>query len=88
VSARGLFVLSVVAALGLGALGSYGLYGILVMGGRTAVWLESHRWVYPATFALGCALLALAVSLTLWPLASVGGAAAILPMARYLWLNV
>jgi hypothetical protein len=88
VSERGLVLLSVVAALGIGALGSYGLYGILVMGGRSALWLESHRWVYPVTFAAGCALLALSVALALWPLASLGGAAAILPTARYLWLNV
>ena len=84
----GLALLSVLAALGGGALGSYCLNSVLVMGGQTAEWLEAHRSVYPAGLAVGCAVLAVGVAVPLWPLAAVGGAVAGVAASRYLWLNV
>lgn len=83
-----LVLVSLVAAVGVGALGSYGLYAVLVNGGRLPEWLEANAWVYPATFAAGCSLLAAAFLLALWPLAPVGAALSVLAVARYLWLNV
>ena len=87
-SERALVLLSAVAALGLAALGCYALSSVLVLGGRSAAWLESHRWVYPLGLVLGCAVLALGVVLALWPLAVVGAAVALVPVGRYLVLNV
>ena len=83
-----LVALSLLAAVGLGALGTYGLSSVLVMGGRTAEWLESHRWIYVAVLAGGCAVLAVAVAVPLWPLAALGGALTLMAASRYLWLNV
>lgn len=83
-----LVLLSVLAALGVGAVACYGLYTMLVAGGRFADWLEAHRWIYLTVFAVGCALLVAAFTLALWPLAPLGGAMAFLATARYLWLNV
>lgn len=87
-SDRVLVLLSVVAALGLAALGSYALSSLLVMGGRSAIWLESHRWVYPLVLVGGCALAAVACAFALWPLAAVGAAVALVAVGRYLVLNV
>ncbi|MCW2680033.1 MAG: hypothetical protein JWM62_1434 [Frankiales bacterium] len=87
-SERGLVLLSFVVALGLAGLGCYALSSVLVLGGRTAIWLESHRWVYPLVLVTGCAVLAIACALTVWPLASLGGAAALVALGRYLLLNV
>ncbi len=81
-------LLSLLAAVGLGVLLSYGLYALLVNGGRVPTWLEDNGWVYPAVFAVGCALLAVAFAFALWPLAPVGAALAAMATARYLWLNV
>lgn len=83
-----LILLSVLAAVGGGALGSYCLSSVLVMGGRSAEWLESHRWVYAATLGVGCAVLAVAVAVPVWPLAPLGAALAFVATGRYLWLNV
>ena len=83
-----LVLLSVLAAVGGGLLGSYCLSSVLVMGGRSAQWLESHRSVYAAALAVGCAALAVAVAVPLWPLAPFGAALAIVATGRYLWLNV
>lgn len=83
-----LVLLSLLTAVGVGVLGSYGLYAVLVNGGRFPEWLEDNGWVYPAVFGLGCALLATGVALALWPLVPVGAALAVLATARYLWLNV
>lgn len=80
--------LSIVAALGLAALGCYALSSLLVMGGRSAQWLESHRWIYPLVLVAGCGLLAWACALALWPLAAVGAAVALVALGRYLLLNV
>ena len=83
-----LVLLSLLAAVGVGVLASYGLYAVLVNGGRFPEWLEDNGWVYPAVLAAGCALLLLAALVPLWPLAPVGAALAVLATARYLWLNV
>jgi hypothetical protein len=85
---RGLVLLSLLTAVGVGVLGSYGLYAVLVNGGRFPEWLEDNGWVYPAVFGLGCALLAVSFVFALWPLAPVGAALAVLATARYFWLNV
>ena len=87
-SERALVLLSVLAALGLGALGCYALSSLLVMGGRSADWLESHRWIYPLVLVAGCALLAVGGAYALWPLAALGAAVALVPLGRYLILNV
>ena len=81
-------LLSVLAAVVGGALGSYGLSSVLVMGGRSAEWLEANRWVYPVSLAVGVAVLAAGLAALLWPLAAVGAALAIVAASRYLWLNV
>ena len=88
VSQRALVLLSVVSALGLAALGCYALSSLLVMGGRSALWLESHRWVYPLVLVAGCGVLAVACAMTVWPLAAVGAAFALVALGRYLLLNV
>ena len=87
-SSLGIVLLCVFAAVAGGVLGSYCLSSVLVMGGRSAEWLEAHRWVYAATLAVGCAALALGLTVPLWPLAPVGGALAMVATGRYLWLNV
>jgi hypothetical protein len=51
----GLVLLSLLAAVGVGVLASYGLYALLVNGGPLPEWLEDNGWVYPAVLALGCA---------------------------------
>lgn len=81
-------LLSVLVALAVGALGSYGLSSVLVMGGRSAEWLEANRWVYPASLAVGVGVLVAGVAVLVWPLAAVGAALAIVAASRYLWLNV
>ncbi len=81
-------LLSVLAAVGGGLLGSYCLSSVLVMGGRSAEWLEAHRWIYPAGLAVGCAVVAVAIAVPVWPLAALGGAIAFVAAGRYLWLNV
>jgi len=88
VSERALVLLSIVSAIGLAALGCYALSSVLVLGGRSAVWLESHRWIYPLVLVAGCGLLAVACALTVWPLAAVGAAIALVALGRYLLLNV
>lgn len=87
-SERLLVGLSILSALGLGALGCYALSALLVMGGRSALWLESHRWVYPLLLVMGSGLLAAAVATAVWPLAAVGGALALVAVGRYVLLNV
>lgn len=87
-SERALVLLSIVAALGLAALGCYVLSSLLVMGGRSALWLESHRWVYPMVLVAGCSVLAIACALAVWPLAGLGAAVALVALGRYLLLNV
>ena len=87
-SERTLVLLSMVSAVGLAALGCYALSSVLVLGGRSAVWLESHRWVYPLVLASGCGLLAVAIALTIWPLAAIGAALALVALGRYVLLNV
>ena len=88
VSTPAVVLLSVLAAVVLGLLGSYCLSSVLVMGGRSAEWLESHRWIYPVVLGTGCAVLAVAVAVPLWPLGSLGAALALVAAGRYLWLNV
>jgi len=88
VSERALVLLSILSAIGLAALGCYALSSVLVLGGRSAVWLESHRWVYPLVLAAGCGLLAVAIALTIWPLAAIGAALALVALGRYVLLNV
>lgn len=87
-SERALVLLTVVSALGFAALGCYALSSLLVMGGRSAVWLESHRWVYPLVLVAGCSILAVAWAFALWPLAGLGAAVALIALGRYLLLNV
>lgn len=85
---RTLVLLSVLSAVGLGALGCYALSSLLVMGGRTALWLEANRWVYPLVLVAGVGLLVTGLALAVWPLAALGGALAVVGSGRYLWLNV
>ena len=87
-SERALVLLSIVSALGLAALGCYALSSLLVMGGRSALWLESHRWVYPLVLVSGCAVLAVGFAYALWPVAALGAAVALVALGRYLILNV
>lgn len=88
VSEGALVLLSIVAAFGLAALGCYALSSVLVMGGRSALWLESHRWVYALLLVGGGSLLTVACALSLWPLAALGGAIVLVALGRYLLLNV
>lgn len=81
-------MLTVLAALALASVGCYALSSALVLGGRTALWLESHRWVYAAALVGGCVLLAVASAAALWPLAALGGALTLVAVGRYLVLNV
>jgi hypothetical protein len=83
-----LVVLAVLAAVALGALGTYALSSALVMGGRTAEWLESHRWVYAVALGAGLAGLGAGVLVPVLPLASLGAALALVGASRYVWLNV
>lgn len=87
-STRATVLLSVLAAVGAAALGTYCLSTVLVLGGRTGQWLEAHGWVYPAVLATGCAVLAAGLAVPLWPLAPLGAALVLIAAARYLWLNV
>ncbi len=88
VSSPGLVLLSVLVAAGGGVLGAYCLSSVLVMGGRSAQWLEANRWVYAAAFAVGCTALVVGIAVPLWPLAPLGAALAFVATGRYLWLNV
>ena len=81
-------LLSVLGSLVLAGLGCYALHSALVLGGRTAEWLEANRWVYPAGFALGSAVVVTGCTLPLWPLVPLGVAIAFVATGRYVWLNV
>ena len=87
-SDRGLLLLSLVAAVALGALACYCLYAALVQGGRVSSWLEDRGCVYLAVFAAGCAVLVVSCALPIWPLAPAGAALVSFATARYFWLNV
>lgn len=87
-SAPIVLLVSVLGSLLLAAAGSYALHSALVLGGRTAEWLEANRWVYPAGFAAGSAIVVVGFSVPLWPLVPLGGAVAVVTSARYVWLNV